>query len=429
MKQRLNIAVLGLGTVGGGVPALLEKHREKISQVTGMEVILTKALVKDMTEEKPVKLAEEFGFELTENFEDIVNDKEIQIIAELIGGIEPARTFIKRSLESGKHVITANKDLIAQFGPELVEIAKEKKCDLYYEASVAGGIPILRTISNSLVADSIEKIYGIVNGTTNFMLTKMLLEKCSYEEALAEAQARGFAEADPTNDVDGIDAAYKMVILTQFSFGMNISVGDIDKVGIRNLKEEDIQVAQQLGYVIKLLGSAEMTNGSVSAEVGPVLVPKHHPLASVQNEMNGVFVNSSGVGESMYYGPGAGEKPTATSVMSDLITIAKNIRMGTTGHQFNLFNQETKLTPPESIFSKYYVAVEVPDQQGMLLKITSLMTEAGVSFDQILQQQSDGKNARVVIITHEISKAQMEQVKNSFKESSEIKLKSSYRVL
>lgn len=427
MVKKLKVGLLGLGTVGSGVPLILQEHREKITQVTGMEIVVSKALVRDENEKK--SLAQAYNFQLTTNFDDIINDEEIQIVVELIGKVEPARTYIIKALESGKHVVTANKDLLAQHGRELVAIAKKNQRDLYYEASVAGGIPILRTIANSLAADNITRVLGIVNGTTNYMLTKMVTEKQSYEDALAKAQELGFAESDPSNDVDGIDAAYKVVILTQFAFGMNLNLENIETKGIRGLASEDIEMAQQLGYIIKLIGQSEMKEGSVSAEVGPVLVPKTHPLAAVQNEMNAVFVDSSGVGESMYYGPGAGAKPTATSIVSDLISIAKNIRLGTNGAVFNSFRSETKLTADEEIISKYYFSVEVPDKMGQFLSLTQIVTNAGVSFDQLIQQQSDGERARIVAITHSMTKAQMKAVTEKITAVPDFKLLASFKVL
>lgn len=207
-----------------------------------------------------------------------------------MGTIEPAKTYIMKALENGKHIVTANKDLLAQHGSELVALAQKHHCDLYYEASVAGGIPILRTIANSLAADNIQQVLGIVNGTTNYMLTQMVSADKSYEEALAEAQALGFAEADPTNDVDGIDAAYKMVILSQFAFGMNVSLPQVDIRGIRGLSLDDVAMAKQLGYEIKLIGSAEQNENSISVEVAPMLVNQKHPIASVRNEYNAVFI-------------------------------------------------------------------------------------------------------------------------------------------
>ncbi|ALS00828.1 homoserine dehydrogenase [Enterococcus silesiacus] len=427
MKDKLKIGLLGLGTVGSGVPTILQEHQEKISQVTGMEIAISKALVRDEAEKKC--LAEKFDIQLTTNIDDIINDDEIKIIVELIGKVEPAKTFITKALENGKHIVTANKDLLAQHGSELVALAQKNHCDLYYEASVAGGIPILRTIANSLAADNIQKVLGIVNGTTNYMLTQMVSEKKSYELALKEAQELGFAESDPTNDVDGIDAAYKMVILSQFAFGMNISLNQVDTRGIRGLSLDDVEMAAQLGYEVKLIGSSENQEGSIAVEVGPMLVAKSHPIASVRNEFNAVFIESSGVGESMYYGPGAGAKPTATSVVSDIITIAKNIRLATTGHMFNSYQHDTKLAADDTISGKYYFSIEVPDRRGQILKLTQIMTEANVSFDQLVQQKSDGTRARIVAITHTITKEQMKQVTKEIKQVAEFELLNTFKVL
>ncbi|MBE9388893.1 homoserine dehydrogenase [Vagococcus salmoninarum] len=425
--EKLKVAVLGLGTVGASVPLILREHQEKISQVTGVEILVSKALVRNIPAKKA--LAEEYDIELTTNYEDILNDSEIKIVVELIGQIEPAKTYILEALAKGKHVVTANKDLLALHGKELISAAKKAKVDLYYEASVAGGIPILRTIANSLAADNITSVKGILNGTTNYMLSKMATEGSTYEEALAEAQSLGFAESDPTNDVDGIDAAYKVAILSQFAFGMSLEVGDIEQQGIRGIAQADIQMAQQLGYEVKLIGSAEKNQGSVSANVGPVLVAKSHPLASVQNEMNGVYVKSSGVRESMYYGPGAGAKPTATSVVSDLITVAKNSRLGINGYLFNSYVSDTKLTSATEIKGKFYLSIQVVDKVGQFLKLTEIITGTGVSIDQLIQQKSANDSARIVAITHEMTKAQLMTVIDQINEVTEFKLIAAYEVL
>lgn len=427
MKEKLKIGLLGLGTVGSGVPTILQEHKEKISQMTGMEITITKALVKDESEKK--KQAELFDIDLTTDINEIINDEDIKIVVELMGKVEPAKTFITQALENGKHIVTANKDLLAQHGSELVLLAQKNHCDLYYEASVAGGIPILRTIANSLAADNIKKVLGIVNGTTNYMLTQMVSKKKTYDVALKEAQELGFAESDPTNDVDGIDAAYKMVILSQFAFGMNISLNQVDTRGIRGLSSDDVEMAQHLGYEIKLIGSSEKNEESISVEVGPMLVAKNHPLASVRDEFNAVFIESSGVGESMYYGPGAGAKPTATSVVSDIITIAKNIRLKTTGHMFNTYKHETQLTENSEVFGKYYFSVEVPDKPGQILQLTKIMTESGVSFEQLVQQKSDGTRARIVAITHKITKEQMKTVLEKIREIEGFEIANTFKVL
>ncbi|MDH6365105.1 homoserine dehydrogenase [Enterococcus sp. PF1-24] len=408
MKEKLKIGLLGLGVVGSGVPLILAEHREKISQVTGMDIVVARALVRD--DEEKARQSAHYDMDLTTDINAILDDPEIKVVVELMGKVEPAKTYITAALKKGKHIVTANKDLLAQHGGELVALAQENHCDLYYEASVAGGIPILRTIANSLAADDITKVLGIVNGTTNYMLTKMVSEGLSYETALAQAQALGFAESDPTNDVDGIDAAYKMVILSQFGFGMNINMNMVAIKGIRGLPLADVAMADKLGYEIKLIGSSEKQGDSIYAEVCPTLVPKEHPLASVRNEFNAVFIESAGVGESMYYGPGAGAKPTATSVVSDIITIAKNLRLGTTGHMFNSYKHKTRITEDSQVFGKYYFSLEVTDEEGQFLKLAQIMTDANIGFDQVVQETSDDEKARIIVITHTISKKQMQEV-------------------
>lgn len=426
MGAKLQVGVLGFGTVGSGVIHILEEHQEKISQVTGYDIAVKKVLVRDV---EKARRYETNGFTLTTEPQDVLEDPEIAVIVEVMGSIATAREYILQALRAGKHVVTANKDLIALHGDELVAVAQENKCDLFYEASVAGGIPILRTIVNSLAADKIQKVMGIVNGTTNFMLTKMTEEKKTYEEALEEAQSLGFAEADPTSDVDGIDAARKMVIMTRLAFGMNVQLDDVETNGIRTIDKEDIEVAYQLGYKIKLVGTAEETNGSVNVNVGPVLLPRSHPLSGVNYENNAVFVTGAAVGETMFYGPGAGELPTATSVVSDLITVAKNSKLGTNGNAFNSYRHETKHTSKEQIFSKHYLRLTMVDKTGTFLKLTQIFAEAGVGFDKILQEPVDDFTASVVIVTHATSKAQLEQATKRVEEEPEMQIFTNYLVV
>ena len=354
----IKIALLGFGTVASGVPFLLKENGEKIVQAAHSEIEVAKVLVKDDAEKERL-LAAGNDYNFVTNVDEILNDGEIAIVVELMGRIEPAKTFITRALEAGKHVVTANKDLLAVHGSELLDIAKKNGVALYYEAAVAGGIPILRTLVNSLASDKITRVLGVVNGTSNFMMTKMVEEGWSYEDALAEAQRLGFAESDPTNDVDGIDAAYKMVILSQFAFGMNIKFEDVSHQGIRNITPEDVAVTQDLGYVVKLVGSIEETPSGIAAEVTPTFLPKAHPLASVNGVMNAVFVESIGIGESMYYGPGAGQKPTATSVVADIVRIVRRLNEGTIGKAFNEFSRELVLAKPEDVKSNYYFCKKV----------------------------------------------------------------------
>ena len=424
----VKIALLGFGTVASGVPFLLKENHEKISQAAQSEIEVAKVLVKD-EEEKARLLAAGHDYNFVTNVDEIIEDKDIVIIVELMGRIEPAKTFITRALQAGKHVVTANKDLLAVHGAELIAIAKEHGVALYYEAAVAGGIPILRTLVNSLAADKVTRVLGVVNGTSNFMMTKMVEEGWSYEDALAKAQELGYAESDPTNDVDGIDAAYKMVILSQFAFGMNVQFDQVGHKGIRNITPEDVAVAQSLGYVIKLVGSIEETPSGLSAEVTPPFLPKAHPLAGVNGVMNAVYVESIGIGESMYYGPGAGQKPTATSVVADIIRIVRRLNEGTIGKAFNEYSRPVQLAKPEDVKSDYYFSIQTPDMKGQLLKLAQIFNQEDVSFKQVLQAGAKDSVARVVIITHQLNQTQLHHIIEKIDAEADFTLLNTFKVL
>ncbi|MFR3501132.1 MAG: homoserine dehydrogenase, partial [Streptococcus thermophilus] len=351
----IKIGLLGFGTVASGIPFLLKENGEKVFAASRDQLEIAKVLVKD-DEEKDRLIAAGNDYNFVTNVDEILNDEEIQIVVELMGRIEPARTFITKALEAGKNVVSANKDLIATHGKELIALAQDKGVAFYYEAAVAGGIPILRTLANSLTSDKVTRILGVLNGTSNFMMTKMVDEGWSYEDALKTAQELGYAESDPTNDVEGYDAAYKAVILSQFGFGATIDFDDVSHKGITNISTDDVAVAQELGYVIKLVGDVREVESGISAEVSPTFLPKNHPLASVNDVMNAVFVESIGIGESMYYGPGAGQKPTATSVLADIIRIARRLSDGNVGKPFNEFHRDLPLANPADVKSNYYFA-------------------------------------------------------------------------
>lgn len=424
----VKIALLGFGTVASGVPFLLKENHEKISQAAQSEIEVAKVLVKD-EEEKARLLAAGHDYNFVTNVDEIIEDKDIAIVVELMGRIEPAKTFITRALQAGKHVVTANKDLLAVHGAELIAIAKEHGVALYYEAAVAGGIPILRTLVNSLAADKVTRVLGVVNGTSNFMMTKMVEEGWSYEDALAKAQELGYAESDPTNDVDGIDAAYKMVILSQFAFGMNVQFDQVGHKGIRNITPEDVAVAQSLGYVIKLVGSIEETPSGLSAEVTPTFLPKAHPLVGVNGVMNAVYVESIGIGESMYYGPGAGQKPTATSVVADIIRIVRRLNEGTIGKAFNEYSRPVQLAKPEDVKSDYYFSIQTPDMKGQLLKLAQIFNQEDVSFKQVLQAGAKDSVARVVIITHQLNQTQLHHIIEKIDAEADFTLLNTFKVL
>lgn len=424
----VKIALLGFGTVASGVPFLLKENKEKIEQAAQDEIVVAKVLVKD-EEEKERLLAAGQDYHFVTSIEEILSDEDIAIVVELMGRIEPAKTFITRALEAGKHVVTANKDLLAVHGAELRELAERHQVALYYEAAVAGGIPILRTLVNSLAADKVTRILGVLNGTSNFMLTKMVDEGWTYDEALATAQQLGYAESDPTNDVEGIDAAYKAVILSQFAFGMTIDFDQVTHKGISTITPEDVAVAQDLGYVIKLVGDVQETVSGIAAEVSPTFVPKDHPLASVNGVMNAVFVESIGIGESMYYGPGAGQKPTATSVTTDLIRIVRRLKDQTVGKSFNEFIRPVRLAAPVDVKSEYYFSIVAPDKPGTLLRLAEIFHSEAISFKQILQQAAENEQAHLVIVTHEMSKTQLAQVTEKLGQAPDVQVKNTFKVL
>ena len=424
----VKIALLGFGTVASGVPFLLKENKEKILQSAQSDIEVAKVLVKDDVE-KDRLLAAGNDFDFVTNVDEILEDSDIAIVVELMGRIEPAKTFITRALQAGKHVVTANKDLLAVHGAELIAIAKEHGVALYYEAAVAGGIPILRTLVNSLAADKVTRVLGVVNGTSNFMMTKMVEEGWSYEDALAKAQELGYAESDPTNDVDGIDAAYKMVILSQFAFGMDVQFDQVGHKGIRKITPQDVAVAQSLGYVIKLVGSIEETPSGLVAEVTPTFLPKAHPLAGVNGVMNAVYVESIGIGESMYYGPGAGQKPTATSVVADIIRIVRRLNEGTIGKAFNEYSRPVQLAKPEDVKSDYYFSIQTPDMKGQLLKLAQIFNQEDVSFKQVLQEGAKDSVARVVIITHQLNQTQLQHIIEKIDEEADFTLLNTFKVL
>ena len=424
----IKIGLLGFGTVASGIPFLLKENGEKVFAASRDQLEIAKVLVKD-DEEKDRLIAAGNDYNFVTNVDEILNDEEIQIVVELMGRIEPARTFITKALEAGKNVVSANKDLIATHGKELIALAQDKGVAFYYEAAVAGGIPILRTLANSLTSDKVTRILGVLNGTSNFMMTKMVDEGWSYEDALKTAQELGYAESDPTNDVEGYDAAYKAVILSQFGFGATIDFDDVSHKGITNISTDDVAVAQELGYVIILVGDVREVESGISAEVSPTFLPKNHPLASVNDVMNAVFVESIGIGESMYYGPGAGQKPTATSVLADIIRIARRLSDGNVGKPFNEFHRDLPLANPADVKSNYYFALDTPDEKGKILHLSEIFNSEDISFEQVLQQKANGTTARIVVITHAMSKTQLKAVTEKLEAAEDFTVVNTLKVL
>lgn len=423
----IKVGLLGLGTVGTGVVRIVEGHQEDLHRQVGTPIEITKVLVKNIGKARNVFIEKS---KLTEDAWDIINDPEIDVVIEVMGGIEESKQYILAALEKGKQIVTANKDLMALHGPEILTKAEQMGCDVMYEASVAGGIPILRTIVNGFSSDRIQKMIGIVNGTTNYILTKMSGEGASYEQVLKEAQELGFAEADPTSDVEGLDAAYKMAILATLGFRTNISMDDVDVRGITGVTAEDIEYGKRLGYEVKLLGIAERDDDLISVSVQPTMVKRSHPLASVHGVFNAVYVYGEAVGETMFYGPGAGEMPTATSVVADLVAVAKHVRLGISGRSGFVPYKEKKLKTDEQICSKYFILLHVDDKAGVLARIAQVFGEYDVSLDSVLQQPNDAHaNAEIIIITHDAAKSSIRNVLDVFRTMDTVKeIRSVYRV-
>lgn len=423
----IKVGLLGLGTVGTGVVRIVEGHQEDLQSQVGSPIQIEKILVQNRDKRRNIGVD---PAKLTEDIWDIIDDPNIDVIVEVMGGIEHTKGYILRALENGKHVVTANKDLMALHGSEILTKARDKRCDVMYEASVAGGIPIIRTLSESFSSDRITKIMGIVNGTTNFILTKMSQEGASYGEVLKEAQELGYAEADPTSDVEGLDAARKMTILGTLGFRSDIKLDDVVVKGISDVSREDMLYAKRLGYEVKLLGIAERKDGYISIGVQPTMVKNTHPIASVNGVFNAVYVYGEAVGETMFYGPGAGELPTATSVVADLVAVVKNMKLGVNGMQTIIPYKEKKLKSDEQIESKYYLLLHVEDKSGVLAKITQVFGEHNVSLESVLQQPNpNNPEAEIIIITHDASKASMNKVLEQFANVPVIrKVKSVYRV-
>jgi homoserine dehydrogenase len=408
----VKIGLLGLGTVGTGVVRIVEGHQEDLQRQVGCSVQIECILVKHLDKERSVLVD---SSKLTEDPWAVINNPEIDVVIEVMGGTGLAKEYILAALERGKHVVTANKDLMAQHGQEILQKASEKGCDVYYEASVAGGVPILRTLVEGFSSDRIYKMMGIVNGTTNYILTKMSQEGASYHAVLKEAQELGYAEADPTSDVEGFDAAYKMTILATLGFHAKIAYEDVQVKGISKVGKEDILYAQKLGYEMKLLGIAENQDGYISISVEPTMVKRDHPLASVNGVFNAIYVYGEAVGETMFYGRGAGEMPTATSVVADIVAVIKNLKLGVNGRRGSNAYKEKKLKTAEQIEAKYFVLLHVEDKAGVLARITQVFGQHDVSLESVIQQpNTNNPKAELVIITHHATKANMNKVIDAF---------------
>ncbi|MEG0296183.1 MAG: homoserine dehydrogenase [Clostridium sp.] len=399
--KKVKIALLGLGNVGGGVWKILESNKDEIMKRSGYEVEVAKVLVRDAKKKRAVDIPDSI---VTTNFEDIINDDSIKIVVEVMGGIEPARNYMLKSMAKKKHIVTANKMLLATQGDELFEKADEMGVMFHYEASVAGGIPIINGINESLTANKVEQLYGIVNGTTNYILTKMELEGLAFDEALKQAQDMGYAEADPTSDIEGFDAQYKLGILSSLAFGTKIDVNNVYREGITNISSIDLKYAKEFKLVVKLLAIVKDNNGKLELRVHPTMIPENHPLANVYDSFNAVFVKGNAVGDLMFYGRGAGDLPTGSAVVADVISILRsNVDIENTVPVVKNNLWEKEIRDIRNIESKYYIRVTVIDKPGVLGEITSSFGRQGISLRSVIQrgdENSDDNSVTLVLITH-----------------------------
>lgn len=392
----LHVGILGCGTVGSAVVRLLAEHRGEIQRRAGCRLDVSRVAVRNTAAVRDVPLdASAFG----DDPMAVVEDPDVDIVCELIGGVEPAGPLILAAFDRDTPVVTANKDLLANRGQDLFDAADAKGLDLYFEAAVGGGIPLIRPLKESLSGERLRRVMGIVNGTTNFLLTRMSEERTAFAAALADAQSLGYAEADPTADVDGHDAAAKCAILASIAFNARVTAADVFREGVRSVTTEDIEFAARLGYVIKLLAIAELgPDERIAARVHPAMIPAAHPLASVRDANNAVFVEGPNVGELMFYGRGAGGAATATAVVGDLVSVARNLLSGARGVGCTCFHERT-IRPMEEMTGQYYILLRVEDRPGVLAEIASVFARSDVSIKSVWQEGA-GDDARLVFITH-----------------------------
>ncbi|WP_436698490.1 homoserine dehydrogenase [Nocardioides sp. BYT-33-1] len=405
MNSPLKVAVLGCGSVGSQVVRLLGEQADDLAARVGAPVELVGVAVRRLDAPREVDVPASL---LTTDAAALVARDDVDVVIEVIGGIEPARSLILSALEHGASVVTANKALLAEDGATLFEAAEKAGRDLYYEAAVAGAIPILRPLRESLAGDKVTRVLGIVNGTTNFILDKMDTAGSGFGDALEEAQALGYAEADPTADVEGFDAAAKAAILASLAFHSRVTAADVHREGITEVTAGDVRSARDMGSVVKLLAIAELRTDAegeeaVSVRVHPAMIPRSHPLASVREAYNAVFVESEAAGQLMFYGPGAGGSPTASAVLGDLVTVARNHRQGTRGVGESAYADRAVL-PMGETRTRYHVAIDVDDRAGVLAAVAHAFAENGVSI-QTVRQEGRGNDAQLVVVSHEATDA------------------------
>lgn len=408
----VKVGLLGLGTVGGGVTRVLARNAEEISRRAGREIVITHAAARNLD----TTTAHLAGLKLTSEALEVVDDPEVSIIVELMGGYEPARSLGLRALANGKHVVTANKALIARHGNEIFAAARAAGMMVGFEAAVAGGIPIIKAIREGLAGNRLEWVAGIINGTTNFILSAMCDQGRDFPEALAEAQALGYAEADPTFDIEGIDAAHKLTILASITFGIPLQFEQVYIEGISRITREDVAYAEQLGYRVKHLGIARRDAGGVQLRVHPTLIPQRHLLANVNGVMNAVLVKGDAVGQSLFYGAGAGAEPTASAVVADIIDVVRTLTADPENRVPHLAFQPDALSdlpvlPMTEVETAGYLRLQVRDRPGVLADVTRILAERAMSIEAILQKEPlpGADDVPIILLTHPVREQRMNE--------------------
>jgi len=403
--RQINVGLIGFGTVGVGVVKILQHNSGLIEKRMGTKIVLKRIADIDLKTDRGVKLRPGL---LTKNAEDVIGDPEIDIVMELIGGIEPAKTFIRKAIQNGKHIVTANKALLALHGDEIVGLAQRHRVDINFEASVGGGIPLIRSIKEGLVANRIHSIFGILNGTSNYILSKMTDEGGDFKEVLKEAQRKGYAEADPTYDIEGIDAAHKLTILIRLAFGTPFQFKEVFIGGISGITPLDIQFSREFGYRIKLLAIAKLDGGKMEARVHPTMIPEHHLLATVHGVFNAVYINGDAVGPTLFYGQGAGQMATGSAVVSDLVDLGRNILVRATGRRVPLLSfqesaiEKVSLKKMDEVVVPFYMRFSALDRPGVLSKISGILGKNKISISSVIQKGRKIKGAvPIVMMTHE----------------------------
>jgi len=411
--EPVKVGLLGLGTVGGGTATVLARNAEEIARRAGRGIRIDMAAARNIERAGELGLS---GIRLTENADDVVNDPDCEVIVELIGGYEPARTLVLQAIENGKHVVTANKALIAIHGNEIFEAAQRKGVMVAFEAAVAGGIPIIKAIREGLSANQIEWVAGIINGTGNFILTEMRDKGRDFDDVLKEAQELGYAEADPTFDVEGIDAAHKLTILASISFGIPLQFDACYTEGISKISREDVTYAEELGYRIKHLGIARRTGAGIELRVHPTLIPERRLIANVDGVMNAVLVMADAVGPTLYYGAGAGDEPTASAVVADIVDVVRTLTSDPGNRVPHLAFQphamsSTPVLPIGEVETAYYLRMLAADRPGVLAEVTKILGDAGISIEAIIQKEpvGDATDAQIIMLTHKVREHQMDQ--------------------